>query len=191
LTKRDDPLEYIFGYGSLLGDRVNGDAPNAEPMLCHLLGYRRGWNIAMDNRQTLPGYKYYIDLHDGSRPPVFVAFLNLVSHEGQAVNGIVFPVDAQELDALDERERNYERHEVTQYVTEGVGGRVWTYVGTADAEERFREGMRRGQVVVSREYMEGVLADFRAAGDDALQEFEASTDAPGCPVVDLERVDLE
>ena len=63
---------FLFGYGSLL--RFPGGIP------CHLLGHRRAWNVAMDNRQTIPGYKYYVDPDTGERPPVHVTFLNIYPH---------------------------------------------------------------------------------------------------------------
>jgi cation transport regulator ChaC len=182
---------YIFGYGSLLGDRADNQDRRAEPLICHLHGYRRTWNVAMDNRRTLPGYKYYIDPQTGERPAIFVTFLNLVPNRSQLVNGVLFPVDPDQLEVLDDRERNYERHEVTDNVSEHVAGQVWVYIGTPDSEDRFREGQRSGQAVVSREYIDGVYADFRLTGEQALREFEASTDEPGCPIVDLVRVDVE
>ena len=48
--------QYVFGYGSLLERRH-------EPAhgLSELTGFRRTWNVAMDNRQTIPGYKHYLD----------------------------------------------------------------------------------------------------------------------------------
>ena len=60
---------FVFGYGSLVR------RPDGIP--CHLLGHRRAWNVAMDNRRTIPGYKYYVDPETGERPPVRVTFLSL------------------------------------------------------------------------------------------------------------------
>lgn len=145
----------------------------------------------MDNTQTLSGYKYYVHPRDKSRPQVFVTFVNLVPAEGHSVSGIVFPVDHDGLATLDERERNYERREVTDRVGETVSGRIWAYVGTHDAEERYREGVRLGRAVISREYVEGIREDFRSVSETALEEFDASTDPPECPIMDLERVDLD
>lgn len=158
--------------------------------MCHLRGYRRAWNVAMDNTQDLPGYKYYRD-RSGSRPPIFVTFLNLVPASGHTVNGIIFRVDPHELPSLDRRERNYSRCEVTDHVTEDVDGRIWTYLGTADAERRFSTGMETGRAVIGREYIDGVRDGFRGAGEQALAEFEATTEPPQCPVLELERIDLK
>src|SRR5215218_6013856 len=90
---------FVFGYGSLASD---GGTP------ARLHGYRRAWNVSMDNRVTIPGYKYYLD-EAGERPEVFVTFLNLVAGDG--VDGVVLEVP--DIAALDARERNYARVEVT------------------------------------------------------------------------------
>src|SRR4051794_32580383 len=97
-----DSRAFVFGYGSLL------DGAGGEP--CVLQGFRRGWTVAMDNRRTLPGYRYFLDAATGERPPVYVAFLDIRPCAGARVNGIVFPAD---LAVLDARERNYAREDVT------------------------------------------------------------------------------
>ena len=126
----------------------------------------------MDNAVDLPGYKYYVDAA-GRRPAVKVAFLNLIEAD-EVVNGVVLDAD---LDALDMRERNYERVEIEPG--------LWTYVGTAAARARYEAG----PAVVSREYLEIVRGGFAAL--DQLEHFERTTDPPRAPVWDLRRVDLE
>lgn len=185
----ETPVDYVFGYGSLARGGIGGSpAPGRRP--CRLNGYRRAWTVAMDNGLTLPGYKYYVDPRDGSRPALFVTFLNLSPAEGHAVNGTAFAVTAAEIALLDDRERNYERIEVTGMLSEPIGGRVWSYIGTRAARERFEEGRRLGRAAVSTRYIEDVRSSFRSAGDAALREFDASTDPPACPIADLRRVDV-
>lgn len=179
--------EFVFGYGSLLSRTPSERRSRTRPT--HLDGFRRTWNIAMDNSVDLPGYKYYRD-PDGTRPPVFVTFLNLRRAPGARVNGVVYEVTAQELRALDVRERNYERVEVTEHVAEADVGRVWTYVGRHDARERYEIGAATHRAVVSREYHDEVSQGFASLGADALDEYTATTDPPACPVRELERIDL-
>lgn len=183
------PVDYVFGYGSLLRDHAPGFLAG-RVRVCRLDGYRRAWNVAMDNSATIAGYKYYRAPTSKERPPYFVTFLNLVASTRSAVNGAVFPVDPELLATLDRRERNYARLEVSALLGERVDGCVWTYIGTQQAEARFRAGAKQGLAVVSRGYLEQVRRGFADAGDAALREFETSTDAPACPVVDLERVDI-
>ena len=155
-------MAFVFGYGSLARD---GGMP------AHLRGYRRAWNVAMDNQVTLPRYKYYLDA-EGRRPDVFVTFLNLVPGDG--VDGLVIEVGS--LDALDARERNYQRVDVTPLVEGAPGGPVWAYVGSKAGRGRFEAGHRKGRAVVARGYLETVRSLARP---------------PDLPVLDLTRVDLQ
>jgi gamma-glutamylcyclotransferase (GGCT)/AIG2-like uncharacterized protein YtfP len=139
----------------------------------------------MDNSVDLPGYKYYVDAATGERPAVFVTFLNVVPDPATAVNGVLFPVDADALAQLDARERNYERRAV-----EVDGRAAWTYVGSSGSASRFGSGVASGTAVVSGEYAGLVCASFKALGCRELRRFEESTDPPGVPVRDLRRVDV-
>jgi cation transport regulator ChaC len=182
------PTEYVFAYGSLVRDLADGD--EAERRGAHLRDHRRAWNVAMDNSVSLPGYKYYLDAEDASRPEVFVTFLNLVPAPGHRVNGMLVPVSPGELVELDRRERNYARREVTASIEQAAGGRVWSYFGKPEACQRFAAGLRAARAVVDESYLERVRAGFEALSNDALTEFEQSTDPHGCRTQKLLRVDL-
>jgi Gamma-glutamyl cyclotransferase, AIG2-like len=186
-------IAYVFGFASLLGhrDAAPGEerAAAPEPVLCDLRGYTRRWNVAMDNSVTLPGYKYYVDRATGSRPAVFVTFLNLEPRADATVNGVAFPSDPEALELLDERERNYRRTDVTGAVGARVDGRVYAYTGLPEALERFETGRRSGRAVISRDYHDDVRRSFEAFGRAALAEFDRTTEPPPCPLVDLERRD--
>jgi len=170
-------MAHVFGYGSL-AERA------ACSQVARLQGYRRVWNVAMDNTQNLSGYKYYRRRSDGTRPRVGVAFLNLEPCRGTVVNGVLLPVTDADLKALDQRERNYKRRDVSSQVTSGE--RVWAYIGTAAAQARFDVG----PTVVCREYLEAVEAAFASLGPRELAQFHASTEAPSCPVIELDQIDL-
>ena len=160
---------FVFGYGSLL-ERGDG-------VPCRLAGHRRRWGVAMDNRRTIPGYKYFLD-PNGGRPEVFVTFLDAVPEPGASCAGLAFPVGAAALGELDARERNYRRVDVTAMVDADLGGPVWAYLGLEEARERYAAGARAGTAVVSRAYVEGVRAGFAAFG------LELDTE-PQVPVRDL------
>jgi cation transport regulator ChaC len=136
----------VFGYGSLPAEE--GGIP------CRLRDHRRGWDVAMDNREVVPGYKVYVDPDSGERPPVHVAYLSITPERGEHVDGYAFPVNDEELAELDERERNYDRRDVSEHCE--VEGRVWAYVGSAAGRRRLDDGRRRGTAVVSRGYLEKV-----------------------------------
>lgn len=182
------PTDYVFAYGSLVRDLAGGE--ELARRAAHLRDHRRAWNVAMDNSVTLPGYKYYLDAGDSSRPEVFVTFLNLIPAPGRRVNGMLVPVSAQGLLELDRRERNYERRELTTSIEPAAGGRVWGYFGKPEACRRFDAGLREARAVIDESYLERVRAGFEALSDDALAEFEQSTDPHGCQTLRLLRVDL-
>jgi hypothetical protein len=182
--------DFVFGYGSLvlnLRERPSR-APDPGGFVTHLGDVRRAWNVAMDNRADLPGYKYYL-APDGSRPAVFVAFLDVVPSPGSTVNGLCRAVAEEDLPLLDRRERNYTRVEVTDRIAAPLG-RTWIYVGSADGQQRLRRGRDAGSAVVTREYLDRVMGGFEALGPDELRRFDATTDPHPFPVVDLERIDL-
>ena len=180
-------FEWIFGYGSLLRRRAGEDA---EPTPAALHGFRRCWDVAMDNEERIPGYKAFVDPESGEQPPVFVTFLNIQPEPGAWINGVLMPVHASELGSLDARERNYDRHDVTSCVDAGVDGRIWAYVGSGGGRRRYRTGRAQGTAVVSAEYLAHVEAGFASFGTRMLEHFRLTTDPPDVPVAALTRVDL-
>ena len=136
----------MFGYGSLPAEK--GGVP------CRLRDHRRHWGVAMDNRETIPGYKIYLDAETGEQPAVEVAYLSITPEPGHHVDGYVFEVTDAELAALDRRERNYDRRDVSDHVD--VDGQVWAYVGSAAGRRRLARGRRRGTAVISRGYLEKI-----------------------------------
>ena len=105
----------------------------------------------MDNRRTIPGYKFYVDPATGERPAVFVTFVCIWPEPGASVEGVVFEVDDDGLAALDRRERNYDRRDVAAHVD--GDGPVWAYLASAAGRERFAAGRAAGTAVVSEEYL--------------------------------------
>lgn len=174
--------EHVFGYGSLVAA--------AGAVECELRGHRRLWGVAMDNAVTLPGYKLYLE-PGGGRPDVCVAFLD-VEPDGTAaaVNGTCLPVDAAALAALDRRERNYLRVDVTDALDGAPPGRVWTYTGHPEARDRLAQARALGRAVVARSYAHDVERGFAALGAHALARYRATTLPHGLPEHELLRRDL-
>jgi cation transport regulator ChaC len=175
-------VPWIFGYGSLLPAGTAALPEGAVP--CRLRGWRRGWDVAMDNGRDLPDYKHYVT-PGGERPDLMVGFLDIAPHDGAVVNGAAIPVDPGELAGLDRRERNYRRVEVTDQLDMRLpgGGPVWAYVGLRASRERAARGRREGRLVVSRAYYERVRAGFAAIGEHAL--FSRLTGPLRAPLADL------
>lgn len=184
--------QFVFAYGSLVSPpgAPPGRRWSAHGFVADLLGFRRAWGVAMDNRRDLPGYKYYTGM-DGARPAVFVTFLDVRPsvQPGAAVNGLCLPVDGERLAVLDRRERNYKRIDVSGRIrVDGAAGvRVWTYVGSAGGRERLRRGLAAGTAVIDANYLTGVRDGFTRLGGDEHQACAESLDPGELPVVRLRR----
>lgn len=184
-------LDSIFGYGSLvdvdgltsyLGRSLTA---NRDYVYCKLKNFVRRWNVSMDNRINTSNYKYYIDKRDGSRPQVYVTFLNIAPKSGVSITGVIFLVTKDELSRLDQRERNYKRIEVSNQVSASLTNRTWAYVGLPEAEERFRIGFESGSAVISQGYYDLVYNSFRKLGENEAREYIQTTEIPKIPMLDL------
>jgi cation transport regulator ChaC len=182
---------YVFGYGSLVDENglrnfLGRDefCPDAL-FFCRLHGYLRTWNIAIDNRKDIADYKYYIDAKTGSRPDIYIAFLNIQSSPNDSIGGLLFGISLDELRLLDRRERNYRRIEVTAKVSQSVTGKVWTYIGLPEAKQRFQEGLKNRCVVIPKQYYEMVYNAFYARGEEFAADYIATTNKPDIPLRDL------
>ena len=144
----------------------------------------------MDNRVDLPGYKSYRLRADGSRPDVFVAFLDIEPCSGSAVARRLHAGRADDLAALDARERNYDRIDVTSQVQDAPAGRVWAYRGSAAGRARLRDGLAAGRAVVSLEYLADVLAGLAKIAPGEVAALQRSPAQAGLAILDLTRVEV-
>jgi hypothetical protein len=172
---------YVFGYGSLV----------AEGEGCHvarLRGWRRTWGVAMDNSLDIPGYKSYLLRADGSRPAVFVAFLDIEPDPASTVTGVCMPVGEHDLAALDRRERNYDRIDVSSQLDGSRAGCVWGYRGSEAGRARLRDGLAAGRAVVSCDYLDNVLAAVARIAPDERATLKQSVMRSGLEILVLDRV---
>jgi len=155
-----------------------------------LRGYRRVWNVAMDNRKTIEGYKFYRDPQSGQQPGYFVTFLNIYPSDVTSVNGIAFEVPQSALAEFDRRERNYRRIDVSDRIEPRLEGKVWTYIATDDGLARYKTGEQDGTAVIDDEYATEVERAFRSRGDTFYGQYVQSTDAPGLPRRQLKCIEV-
>ncbi len=183
---------FVFGYGSLMNVEnlqkyLRRDlTPDSDFIFCGLRDFHRCWNIAMDNRIDLPGYKYYIDRQTGNRPEGFVTFLNIRPHHGRTIIGILFRVSDEELENLDRRERNYQRIDVTYRINTPIQGKAWVYIGLDEAKKRYHEGLKQHNAMIARNYFDSVHNAYVLLGKEALSNYAATTDKPRVPILNLE-----
>jgi hypothetical protein len=171
-------LAYVFGYASLV-------ALEDEALPGRLHGYRRFWGAAMNNWEGGEAAKHWLDRGTGERPRIRVAYLDLYEQSGSAVNGVALSADATRLAALDAREINYRRIDVSAAFEPAIRQRVFTYVGLDAARERCRQGAAESNVFVSSDYVGSVRRAFEQLSPGALAEFERTTDPLPFPERDL------
>ena len=180
-----DPT-WVFGYGSLASPvsmaETIGRAVTAHEgfLTAHLDGYGRRWNYgSLRQRRDWHGPHGYVEAG-------VVVCLGIEPSASERCNGVVIRVTESELVALDRRESDYDRTDVTgRIITEvgGVPGRVVTYVPRRSAIDRYSQARDQQRAAVLRAYHELVHDAFRTLGHEHLHEF-AGTRAPDVPIVD-------
>lgn len=181
-------VDYVFGYASLvaLSDPVTIAGRVHHSVPGRLRGFRRRWGAAMNNWETTAGDKHFLDPESGEKPAIRVAYLDIEERPGATVNGLAIPADAERLAALDAREVNYLRVEVSERFEPALAGRVFAYAGTEAARRRCRAENPSAPVCVSRDYVAATRAAFASLGEDALAEFDRTTEPPPFPERRLE-----
>lgn len=189
MAEKEPDLAYVFAYGSLVAMREPLQAPGGEivPMSGRLRGYQRVWGVAMNNWEAAPDEKHYVDPETRVPPRIRVAFLDVDERPDGLVNGLAVPVDLARLAAMDVREVNYSRIEVSSLFEPILPSPVFTYQGTMAARERSRVPPSEPEVCVSEDYLGGVRRAFGSLGADSLAEFDLTTGP--CPFA-LRHLDL-
>jgi hypothetical protein len=153
---RDDA--YFFGYGSLVN---RGTHAYAGAEAARLAGWRRVWR------------------HTRIRP---VAYLTVVPDPESEIDGLIAPVPSGGWQALDARERAYDRvaaeHQVRHHLPHAPPIAVYTI-------PEGRHGTPDAACPVLLSYLDvvvqGFLREFGAAG---VERFRATTDGWDTPVLD-------
>ena len=134
--ERDKAIQILLvGYGTLLSQAsvaqtVGGDAQEKIFIPVTVRGFRRLFNLRPDHYE--PSFHL-------SEEPIEVAAMNVMASEGARFNGLAFPVSDQELAALDERERYYQRIRIPIEAFDSGRplGEAWTYSASPDAPAVF------------------------------------------------------
>jgi hypothetical protein len=126
----DSPTHFIFGYGSLINSESrNATATKSVPAIparvSAAFGFRRCWNDRSPSGFTALG------LCKAPR-----------GERGTTINGVVYPVEGDDMSKFDQREEGYTRAEVPMNLIESVGwqrlperGRIWVYVPARPGSE--------------------------------------------------------
>lgn len=177
---------WVFGYGSLASPvslaRTIGRTVDlaTEVSVAHLAGFGRRWNYGSLH---LRGDW----VHDGvTVREGLVVSLGLSPADDEVCNGVVVHVTDDELAALDWRERDYERTDVSDRIEAdgAIAGPVVTYVPRSSAVERYEQARDEGRAGIRRSYWELVDEAFAGLGDHHLAHYR-TTPPPDVPVVDI------
>ncbi len=181
-------VSYVFGYGSLveMNEPVTLGGRLCRPVPGRLHGFRRRWGVAMNNGEATEMEKHFVDPETGEKPRIHVAYLDIEECEGGTVNGLAIPVDAQRLAELDVREINYLRLDVSAVFEPALPSAVYAYRGTDAARERCLLEEPDAPVYVSRDYVAAIRRAFAALGEDALEEYDRTTQPLSFPERHLE-----
>jgi len=117
--------EFLFGYGSIINlisakKTLGREIPHSEVTTAKLKNFTRIWGIAAD---------VMVDGHNQNKP-IHAAFYDLQGKINSTVNGVIIEVNAKELDDLDDREKQYNRIDVTKNIVAQMDyDKVYAYIG--------------------------------------------------------------
>jgi cation transport regulator ChaC len=119
------PQNLLVGYGTLLSQestaKTVGPTASAKPFEPVIVpGFRRLFNLRP---------AHYRPSFHLSEEPIEVAAMNVMPWEDSSFNGLAFPVSRNDLEALDERERYYQRIRVPvlAFPNRESLGEAWVY----------------------------------------------------------------
>lgn len=187
---------WIFGYGSLVnpvsfGATVKRDMTlGVDVMPATLAGFGRRWNYGVGHLVGL-----------GSEEPhatYTMVALGIVSAPVESATGVIGWVDTDRLADLDDREREYDRVDVTDAITIDMDhpvvhrsdlptGPVETYVPRPVAIERYETARDEGVAAIEQRYWDLVAGAFAALGPDDHAHYYATTPTPDVPILHLRR----
>ena len=158
------PENFVVGYGSLVNPRsqertLGEPVPSVPIRISHEFGYRRVWNYKITDMSTALGIE--------KTSPDYA----------DTINGVIFPVVGDDLEALDIRERNYDRIEVPWEFIQSVGwmrlpseGTVWMYI---PKEESVQQPTLKEPIIQS--YIDLAMEGYLSYSDDFGREFIETT----------------
>ncbi|MBO9463723.1 gamma-glutamylcyclotransferase [Tropicibacter sp. R15_0] len=145
---------YFFGYGSLVDERTHDFSP-VEPALAR--GWHRAW-VATPDRD--------------------LCFLTAIRDESSEILGLVAPVPGQDWQALDHRERAYDRHEAAHEI-DHHGTSIAIY-SVAPA----RRASPGNANVILLSYLDVVIQGYVSVfGQAGADHFFATTDGWHAPIL--------
>jgi cation transport regulator ChaC len=164
----------MFGYGSLLLQRsmeqTLGHAYSHVCVPCALEGWRRSFDVIMPNRS------FYELLERAEFIPQHIIYLNVRPSNQDLMNGLLYVLEQEQIEAFDEREWIYDRQLVTTALR-GVtlrGGEAYVYV--ARPEWLLNPVNTREYAALRASYLQIIEDGLEALGQEFRTQYEKSTD---------------
>lgn len=161
---------FVFGYASLVSPqsvaRTIGHPIDPEDFrFARLDGWSLCWSVGSDQKSH-PERRFLYP--DGTEYSGLLVSLGIQRAKGGTCDGAVFPVSRHDLSALDVRERNYQRVDVTDFVDwqgKPESCRVVTYVPSDHAAERLDQAAATERPIRVRQgYLDLVKRAFAEIG---------------------------
>lgn len=168
----DQPIHFIFGYGSLINtESRNATAvkpiPAIPARISASFGYTRAWVFNCPCGFTALGLR---EPRDGE--------------SANTINGVLYPVEGDDMTAFDQREAGYKRVEVPLQFVEALSwqqlpehGKIWIYVSEGTDGQPGGKGLEgpTSQLPLLQSYIDVVLRGGLEYGEDFARELIETT----------------
>jgi gamma-glutamylcyclotransferase (GGCT)/AIG2-like uncharacterized protein YtfP len=165
-------MHWIFGYATLANVLSLKKSLNIKELECfdaHLDGYARHWNATHLPCEEDGRSFYYID---GSEYEGYLSFMNIVPCDEKKIYGVVFKVDNNLLDNIDDREFMYYRQRVTVKAENGKEIEAWVYLADDYAINNYDVANDLGNNAILKKYSDFISSTF--INMDKLREYNSS-----------------
>ncbi len=192
-AKRKSTLEIPEGFTGIVGcgtlisqqslEKTLGHKYEGPSYEVHVKGYERVWRRGRPLR-TRP----YI-LRGTERVPILgFAALDLSPKKKGWINGVLYLLTDEELQRLDEWERDYRRVDVTDEIEEFRfrGGKVYVYVGLPSSTPS--SSADKGIYIQRKEFLDLVTNACDSRGTDFREEFDRTTRPCEYEIVSIENI---
>jgi len=185
-------LTGIISYGSLISvpsmEKTLGHKYEGPIHEVHLLGYERVWTCVRPWDSSTRKFSAYV-LRGEERVPILgAAELNIYPKKTGKINGVLYLITDDELLSFDQRERGYQRVEVTEKIEEFSfsGGKVYVYEGLPGSPLDPSE--EKGIYILIKEFFDMVNEACDSRGEDFRKEFDRTTRPCEYEVVPYENI---
>jgi len=157
--------KYIFGYGSLIHPQsiartLDREISQDELIIKKLHGFVRSWQLVD-----------HVVMKNNPDEQVEAVFLDITPMKNRWVNGVLFEVNDKELERFDQREKNYSRVNITDFMNNDYQDvLVYTYIGK---NNYLISNFSNPNIM--KKYMSTVENGLKFWNNDFVSDFKAST----------------